>query len=175
MKYCPNCRSALSLKTIDEHQRSVCLLESCGYIHWNNPTSVVLALVQIDNRFILARPHYEPNTKWPSEIYSLISGFVESNETLEQAAIREVKEELGLDSKIVSYIGSYPFEKMNQIVVAYWLSATGEIKLNNEIAELKFVTAQELKHYKFGIFKISQDVINAWVTLSNTGTYTHHE
>ena len=162
MKYCPQCRSELSVNTIDRYERKICTVETCGFIYWDNPSTVVLALVQVGNKYVLAR-----NSQWPAGVFSMISGFVESNETLEQAALREVKEELGLNASIKSYIGSYPFVKMKQLVVGFWVTAEGDITLDDEIAEVKFVSAQELRAYQFGKLKISRDVVIAWQAMAS--------
>ncbi len=56
----------------------------------------------------------------------MVTGFLEKNESPEEGVLREVKEELGLDARLISYIGTYPFFLRNQLILAYHLKAKGE-------------------------------------------------
>ena len=78
-------------------------------------------------------------------------GKIEPNETQQQAIIREVKEELEVDVKVINYICSVDDIRENIIihVHAYLCEITnGNIHLNNH-DECKFVKANELYQYKF--------------------------
>jgi len=160
MKYCPDCKLELITQVIDAVDRMVCIDSQCGFIFWNNPITVVVALVQLGDRYIIAR-----NSQWPEHQYSFISGYVDPNDTLEQTAVREVYEELGLDAKILSYLGSYSFPEKNQLIVAYSLSANGEINLNAELAAVKLLSKKELQQYNFAEFEITRSIIEDWAVL----------
>ena len=64
--------------------------------------------------------------------------------------MREVKEELGLIGKIVSLVGVYPFPRMNQVIIAYHVLATGTIRLGEELRASKRIAKQELRPWDFG-------------------------
>lgn len=144
-KYCPQCKESLVTREIDGKSRLACPSGSCGYVFWDNPTPVVAAVVEHNGAVVLVR-----NKGWPEKIYGLLSGFLEKNETPETAILREVKEEIGLDAKIESLIGIYSFFQMNQLIVAYHISAQGEIKLGDELAGVKSVPPERLKPWPFG-------------------------
>jgi len=158
MKYCPDCRLELSIRFIDGYDRAVCIDATCGFIYWNNPITVVIGLILLGDQYIIAR-----NSQWSEHQYSFISGYVDSNETLEQTVVREAHEELGLDAKVVSYLGSYSFPEKNQLIVAYCLSASGEITLNDELAAVKLLSKKELLQYNFAEFEITRKIIDDWV------------
>ena len=80
MNYCPNCGSKLQPKEMEEVSRLACLADNCGFVYWNNPVPVVAALVRHDGKYIVAR-----NAQWPKGVFSLITGYLEENETPEQA------------------------------------------------------------------------------------------
>jgi 8-oxo-dGTP pyrophosphatase MutT (NUDIX family) len=61
-----------------------------------------------------------------------------------------VKEELGLDSEIMELVGIYSFFEKNQLIIAYQLSAAGEIKLGDELAEIKWIPVDKLRPWPFG-------------------------
>lgn len=140
-KYCPQCGGTLSAQMRDGAQRQICVAEACGYVHWNNPTPVVAAIVERDGEVLLAR-----NVRWPPSWYSIITGFLEAGEATEAAVLREMKEELGLEGEVVSFVGHYVFPQMNQLIIAYHLrAAAGAVLLNEELADYKWVPVEKLK------------------------------
>jgi NAD+ diphosphatase len=159
MKYCPSCASVLKQSVIDGAQRYVCTNPQCDYVCWNNPVPVVAALVESAGRYILAR-----NVQWPREIFSLITGYLESGETPEQAVLREVNEELGLQGRIVRQIGNYAFLAKNQVILSYEVQAWGTIQTNSELAEVKTLLPDELADYDFGPLYLTQQIIAGWKT-----------
>lgn len=153
MKFCSACGSLLNAELIDGHERLVCAA-ACGYIHWNNPIPVVAALVKCAEQYIVAR-----NVSWPPGDFSLIAGFLEAYEAPEQAIMRETKEELGLISHRVQFIGHYTFPKRNQIILAYLVEASGDVSLNHELAEYKSLNWDELNQFDFGSIRLPPLVI----------------
>lgn len=79
MKYCPECASVLELKCVDGVERKACTSPECAFVHWNNPVPVVAALVQYHGEVVLAR-----NSQWPEGMFSLVTGYLERNETPEE-------------------------------------------------------------------------------------------
>ena len=79
-----------------------------------------------------------------------MTGFLEKGETPEEATLREVKEELGLEGNIASFVGYYSFFQMNQIILAFHVKATGAITLGNELAEYKSLHPDRVRPWNFG-------------------------
>ncbi|MEJ2612904.1 MAG: NUDIX domain-containing protein [Candidatus Thiodiazotropha sp.] len=157
MRFCTKCGSDLLVKTIDGASRLVCTNADCDYTVWNNPVPVVAALVKLNDNYILAR-----NTQWPHGVYSLITGYLESNENVEDAVLREVEEELGLKGRVEKFLGHYTFQKKNQLIIAFEIHATGIVCTNDEIAETIQLSAEELTSYDFRKLKITEQVIKSW-------------
>lgn len=157
MKFCPECGSALQQKLIDGVERLTCSKHDCHFVHWNNPVPVVAALVQHEGKYIIAR-----NVQWPAQIYSVITGYLEAGEAPEQAVVREVHEELGLDGQIVRFIGNYAFYKKNQLILAYEVQASGSVVTNHELAEVKLLSPAELAEYDFGPLLVTKRIIQDW-------------
>jgi NAD+ diphosphatase len=138
-QYCPICTAELSPTLIDNRERLICS-KGCGFIHWNNPIPVVGIIVETRDGIVLAH-----NKSWPDGIYSIITGFFESGETPEHAAIRETKEELGLDVQQAFFIGNFPFARLNQLMMVYHVVAMdGEIILNEELDSFKLFPREAL-------------------------------
>ena len=125
--------------------RPACKAEGCGYVFWDNPAPVVAALVQREGLIVLARNH-----KWPAKMFGLVTGFLEREEAPEDAVAREVKEELDLDARHCNLIGVYPFRRKNEVIIAYHVVATGEVRLNEELAEFRLIEPEKLRPWDFG-------------------------
>lgn len=100
--------------------------------------------------WIVIKPR--PSSLFPSNRFALPKGHLESGESSEQAAVREVLEETGVTAKIVSKVGvsKYPFkvgsEKIFK-VVSYFLMeyVSGELSENEEVEELLWLPFEEAK------------------------------
>lgn len=145
-KYCPQCAKPLELANHGEMQRIACPDRVCGYVHWDNPVPVVAAIVEHEGEIILAR-----NASWPPKMFALITGFLEKNDPHpESGVLREVEEELGLKGRIGEFIGFYPFERMNQIIIAYHVIAEGTVNLGEELIEWKKLPLEQIKPWPAG-------------------------
>jgi NADH pyrophosphatase NudC (nudix superfamily) len=144
-RYCPRCAAPMTDAERDEALRRVCSDPDCGYIHWNNPTPVVAAIVEHDGRIVLAH-----NRSWPPEWYGLITGFLEAGETPEQGVLREVAEELALRGRIEAFVGHYDFAPMNQLIIAYHVRAEGTIRLNEELDDYRRIPPEKLRPWPGG-------------------------
>jgi len=145
MKYCPLCAHELVISEIDGRPRQGCKSEKCDYVFWDNPTPVIGAIVELDGDVVLVR-----NKGWPEKMFGLVTGFLEKGETPEDGIIREVKEELGLDGQIESFVGYYSFFQMNQLILAFHVKAEGKIILGEELDEVRHIKPEKLRPWRFG-------------------------
>jgi NADH pyrophosphatase NudC (nudix superfamily) len=144
-RYCPLCRAALVSADRGGKPRLAC--PQCTFVHWRNPVPVVAAIVERAGHVILVRSLGRPAT-W----YRLVAGFLEHGEHPEAAVLREVDEELGLDARLSAFIGTYAFERLNQIIFAYHvLAGDGPVRLAaDELADYKEVPIEKLKPWSQG-------------------------
>ena len=138
--YCPACSNRMVQIEIF---KSEC--PSCGYTDWNNPTPVVACLVIHEDHAILAR-----NQNWPEGMFSVISGFLEYQESPTECARRETLEELNLTAKTIKFIDSMIFKELNQLILGYAVYAEGTISCNEELVEIKRIPLAKLKSWDFG-------------------------
>jgi NAD+ diphosphatase len=160
-KFCPKCATKLAIVKIEGIKRQKC--PSCDFVHWDSPIPVVAAIVEYEGKIILTR-----NKGWPEKWLGIVAGFLEKRETPEQGALREVKEELGLDGEIVSFVGHYAFELRNQIIFAYHIRAEGEITLGNELESIKAVPPEEVRPWEIGTGPALKDWLAARVKHTDT-------
>ncbi len=153
-RFCPVCGADLDIQLIHTEKRLACTLDKRHYIHYDNPKPVVAAIVEYEGEILLAR-----NARWPAGWFALITGFLERGETPEEGIIREVKEEIGLDARVQDLVGVYPFLMRNELIIAYHVIATGEIVLEDEIAEVKKVAKNKLVPWPYA----TGDAVRDWL------------
>lgn len=99
---------------------------ACGYLAYPKLAPAIMALVKKDNKILLAR-----GSHFPEKFYSVIAGFVDPGETLEQCVIREVFEEVGIRVKNIRYFGSQPWPFSFSLMIAFTCDwQEGEIKID---------------------------------------------
>ena len=149
--YCPKCGTALEA-FVDHESRSRLKCPGCGFIHYDNPTPVVAAIVEHEGEIILVQ-----NKGWPGHFFGLVSGFLEKNEEPAEAVIREIEEELGLKGEVVSFVGLYTFKMMNQVIMTWHVQASGEVVVGDELAAIKRVAMHKLRPWPMGTGKAVAD------------------
>ncbi|MBN2397597.1 MAG: NUDIX domain-containing protein [Deltaproteobacteria bacterium] len=145
IRYCLHCGHELTLQKINGKEYLACPAKNCEYVFWDNPLPVVAAVVEHEGNVLLAR-----NKAWPPKMFGLITGFLEKRESPENAVLREVREELGIDAGLEGMIGVYPFPEQNQIIIAYHVSAQGEIAMGDELAEVISVPPDKVRPWALG-------------------------
>ena len=146
-RFCPICASPLALRSELEDagltERLRC--PACDFTHWNNPTPVLAAIVELDGHVLLAR-----NAAWQHRMMGLITGFMEAGETPEQGIAREISEETGLSVSALSLVGVHDFQRMNQVIITYHAVAHGEVRLSPELAEYRLLRPEQVKCWRAG-------------------------
>ena len=95
------------------------------------------------------------NTAWPSDRVSLLAGFMQPGETLENCVRREIKEECGLDLLSVRYINSQPWPFPSNIMTGFYAEAAdGEARPDGtELDRIIWVTRDELRKIQDGTYE----------------------
>lgn len=140
--YCPYCASELAQRQVEDETRLAC--PACSFVHYNNPTPVVAAVVEHPQGVVLVRKQ-----NWPATWFGLVTGFLERGEAVTDGVLREVEEELGLRGQLGELIGVYEFTRMNEVIIAYHVQVDGPIQLSAELAEHKLVPVNKLKPWPF--------------------------
>ena len=120
---------------------------------FNNKPLIAVGVLVIDkDKVLIIKRGEEPN----KFLWSIPGGLVEIGEELEEAAIREVKEEMGIDIKIEKMIGIFNCINRNKNEIEYHYviidyiarEFTGSIKTNKEILDFKWMKFNELHNYE---------------------------
>ena len=136
-RFCGRCGIELKMKTTERAKEC----PQCGLLHFPRLAPAIIVLVERGNELLLARSrHFLPG------MYSVLAGFVEPGESLEEAVVREVKEEVGMDVKDIKYFGSQPWPFPHSLMIGFTATyAGGQISLDDsEIEEAGWFTADNL-------------------------------
>jgi len=148
--FCTQCAGRLAPIALEEDGGAKTRLRcaACGWTHWNNPTPVLAAVIELADRggqVLLAR-----NAAWPGKFFGLITGFMEAGETPEEGITREVGEETSLTVDAVALIGVYEFTRLNQVIIAYHVLAHGEIVLSPELVDYRTMAPAAVRCWPAG-------------------------
>ena len=98
--YCSQCGEKNLFSEIDGNKRYHC--NKCKSIHYQNPKPTATLIVPKHNQVLFVRRAYEP----AKGCWSLPGGFLELGETLEEGALRELKEETNLKGEVSKLLGT---------------------------------------------------------------------
>ncbi len=132
-RYCVRCGTRLVQRSSGERERPTC--PACGFVLYLNPVVGAGVLVETEGRVVLVRRGVEPKAGY----WSLPSGYVEADELAEAAAVREAKEETGLQVEIDDLLGVYSFGREPQTGVLILYSAHtmgGELRAGDDALEV---------------------------------------
>jgi NAD+ diphosphatase len=123
-------------------------------------------MVTHEGRALLGR---QPS--WPEGRYSTLAGFVDPGESLEEAVVREVAEEVGVEVGDVTYFGNQPWPFPQSLMVGFFARARGtDISVDGEeIEHARWFTREEMRAEAEagtlvlpGGISISRSLVEAW-------------
>lgn len=138
-------------KRSDKHRARRC--NACTLEVFPRLSPAIIVAVERGNEILLARsPHF------PSGIFSVLAGFVEPGESIEEAVAREVYEETRVRVTNVRYFGSQPWPFPNSVMIGFQADyESGEVELDgDELEAAAFYAADDLPPVFPGRVSISQ-------------------
>jgi NAD+ diphosphatase len=136
-QFCSQCGRPARDK--DDEMAKIC--SSCGFVSFPVVSPAIIVAVTRGDKILLARA-----SRFPKQMYSVLAGFVEPGESLEECVRREVREEVGVELTNIRYFGSQPWPFPNSLMIGFTADhAEGEIKTDGkEIVEAGWFTAENL-------------------------------
>lgn len=137
--FCPQCGTRLIVGPVDGRERQHC--PACGFIVYHNPAPVGLAVVEDQGRLVLIRRTIPPLKGY----WAPPAGYVEIGESVPEAAIREAREETGLEITLDGLIGVYSQADVKVVIVAYRGRARGgQAKAGDDAGDIASFAPGEL-------------------------------
>jgi molybdenum cofactor cytidylyltransferase len=163
-RFCTRCATPLEILPVaydGNREHPVC--PACGWVVWNDPKVAVLTVIPWEGGILLGLRRENPGSgRW-----SFPSGFVDRGEVVEQAAVREVLEETGLNVDITSLIGVYSEPGKAVIVIAYAAEVRGgELQADDDLIELRAYDPENLPEMAFAH---DTQIVRDWLALRGQG------
>lgn len=123
-RWCGRCGTPTERRA-DERSRQC---PSCGHSHYPRVSPAIMVRVERGDEILLARsPRFLPG------VYSVLAGFVDAGEALEQTVVREVREEVGLELRDLRYVTSQSWPFPHSLMIAFTAQwAGGDIAIDGE-------------------------------------------
>jgi NAD+ diphosphatase len=139
-RFCANCGAPTEPRA-GGHERACA---SCEAHHFPRTDPVVIVLVtDPEGRLLMGR-----QPQWPEGRFSLLAGFVEPGETLEEAVRREILEESGVEVDAVEYLASQPWPFPSSLMLGFGAVAedAGEPSpVDDELSEVRWFEREEIE------------------------------
>jgi NAD+ diphosphatase len=154
-RFCGRCGAGI--RQLGTERSKQC--DTCGLVTYPRLSPAIIALVQRDDRILLAR-----SPRFPPGMFGLVAGFVEPGENLEHALVREVQEETGIFVKNIRYFGSEPWPFPDSLMVGFTADfAGGELVVDkNEIESAFWFDREHLPRIPEKL-SISRTLIDWWM------------
>ncbi len=136
--FCSRCGQALVYK--EDERAKIC--SKCHLIHYPRINPCIIVALTREDQILLARSGRFPK----GTLYSVLAGYVEPGETLEECVRREIKEEVNLEVKNIQYFNSQPWPFSSSLMIAFTAEyAKGDIKIDGkEIVDAGWYTADRM-------------------------------
>ncbi len=142
VNFCPQCGTRLEQQQVGDRVRPVC--PACGFIYYLNPVVAAGVLIEQDGRIALIRRGVEPG----KGLWGLPAGYVEADESVEEAAIREAREESGLEIELDGLMGVYSFGhdvSSRGVLILYAAHVVrGTLRAGDDAVEVAWFTPESL-------------------------------
>ena len=159
-KYCHWCGCALVIKALNESDKHYC--DNCDRFIFEDPKLAVVVLASKKDKLLLVKRAIEPKLgKW-----SFPSGYVDLGESVESAALREVKEETGMEIKINFLVGVYSSSTRPLVLLAYGAEVSGgNVKLNHEVLDVEYFSPNSLPDMPF---PHDDEILKDWTSFNES-------
>ena len=136
-RFCGKCGKL----TEDKKDERAKICTECGQIYYPRLSPAIIVAVIKEDKLLMGN-----SPRFPSKFYSVLAGFVEPGETLEECVKREVFEEVGIAVKNIRYFGSQPWPFPDSLMVGFTAEyESGEIKIDkNELADAAWFAKDEI-------------------------------
>ncbi len=142
LRHCARCGGRLDFGPVPGDDRPRYHCTECGHVTYVNPRIVATALpITDEGRVVLIKRAIPPGVgTWAQP-----GGFLEADETVIQGAVRETREETGLEIVPTDIVGIYPQPRASVVIVVYRADITGgEMVLTHETLDVRAFEVDEL-------------------------------
>ena len=160
MNYCPRCGQPLVDALRYGRERRTC--ESCGYIHFHDPKVAAVVFITRGGKVLLVRRAVDPEEgRW-----ALPAGFIDYGEEPQAAAVREVREETGLEvevTRLIDVLGPMPDSGAASILILYEAAVTGgTLAPEDDVDRAEFFAPADIPYEQIA-FASTRLILDRWL------------
>ena len=143
-KYCSACAAVLEVRAVAGHHRPVC--PACGHVVYHDPKVAAICIVERDLKVLMVKRGNQPGIG----LWSMPGGYVDRGEIVEEAAVREVLEETGLEVEVEGLVGLFS-KRDHPVIVAAFVAREvgGALKAGLEALDVGFFSLDDLPPLAF--------------------------
>jgi ADP-ribose pyrophosphatase YjhB (NUDIX family) len=160
-RFCPRCGGDLEKRVVKatEPPRLVC--QNCAFIFYQDPKVVAATVFTLEGGIILLKRGVEPALgKWVFP-----GGYVDRGESVQDAAVRETKEESRLEVRLASLLNVYSYPGSPNIIVVYAAEViSGELEAADETVDAGAFQPSEIPWHDLA-FESTKDALNDYIRL----------
>jgi NAD+ diphosphatase len=160
-QFCGQCGTPMGILSTERAKKC----PRCGLLHFPHVSPAIIVLVKWGRKLLLGR-----SPQFPPGMYSVLAGFAEPGETLEEAVAREVQEEAGIRVKDIRYFGSQPWPFPHSLMIGFTANyASGVISLDgSELEDARWYTTDNLPTLP-GSISIARKLIDWFLAKEGAG------
>jgi ADP-ribose pyrophosphatase YjhB (NUDIX family) len=164
-RFCPRCGGGLDRRVVkaNEPKRLVC--QVCSFIFYQDPKVVAGTVISLDGGIVLLKRSVEPALgKWVFP-----GGYVDRGESVQDAAVRETKEESQLDVQLGPLLNVYSYTRSPNVIVVYVADViAGELAAGDESLEARIFSPNDVPWQELA-FDSTRDALNDYFRFYGKG------
>jgi 8-oxo-dGTP diphosphatase len=158
-KFCPQCGGRLQQKLIQPKEPPRLVCTACGFVFYLDPKLAGIAIIPWDDGLVLARRAIYPGYG----LWVAPGGFVDVGERVEEAVVREVREEVFLNVRINRLLNVYSYPGRTTVIVAYVADViSGQPGGGDETLEARIFRPEEIPWEKIA-FASTRDALQDYL------------
>jgi ADP-ribose pyrophosphatase YjhB (NUDIX family) len=159
-KFCPQCGGWLEKRLIkpQEPHRLVCTV--CGFVFYLDPKLSVIAVIPMDQGVVMVRRAINPGYG----LWVVPGGFVDMGEVVEEAVVRETREETFLTVRPIRLLNIYSYPDHRTIIAAYVTEyVSGQLGAGDETLEARVFGLKEIPWPKIA-FSSTKEALREYIS-----------
>jgi ADP-ribose pyrophosphatase YjhB (NUDIX family) len=160
-RFCPVCGAPLETTRLKMNDPPRLICSECEFVFYLDPKLVACSIVEVKNKIVLLKRGIEPEKgKWV-----IPGGYVDRGEEVVAAALREAKEECGIDIRIKNLQGVYSYHGWLEVVIVYVAEyLSGNLVAGDESVDMKLLSPSEIPWDKLA-FRSTEDALRDYIRI----------
>jgi len=158
-RFCPRCGGRLDQRTVKSNEPKRLVCQACTFIFYQDPKVVAGTVFTLNGGIVLLKRGVEPAVgKWVFP-----GGYVDRGESVQEAAVRETKEESQLEVKLGPLLNVYSYPRSPNVIVVYTAHVIGgKLAAADESVEARTFTSKEVPWHDLA-FDSTRHALNDYI------------